>query len=54
MKEGHITIDPSTHLCICVHVYAYIAGKLTNCYNKCERLRHKESSAGVRRPRFQV
>lgn len=37
MKEGNIAIDPSTHLCTRAHVYAYISGTLTNCYNKLER-----------------
>lgn len=57
MKEGNIAIDPSTHLCTRAHVYAYISGTLTNCYNKLERLRHKEvkeCSSGVRRLRFEV
>lgn len=57
MKEGNIAIDPSTHLSTRAHVYAYISGTLTNCYNKLERLRHKEvkeCSSGVRRLRFEV
>lgn len=35
-EREDISVDPGTHICICVHVCAHTGGKLTN-YPKFER-----------------